>query len=255
MIKTQRDLENIYRSIAYHCTSIPITLLMGIAYLPLLAMNHPKLKADIPLQWTGIMLYLQKKILKLDYTVHSEIDLSQAHGIFAAKHQSAWETIALWHILNRPVFVLKKELLSIPIFGWYLGKADNIVIDRSAGQKAIGQIIEQAMQYLTQGRSIVLFPEGTRTQAGATVRYKQGIANVYEALQPTIYPVALNSGVFWPRNSLIRKSGTVEMHVLSAMEQGLSKQEFMEELQRVIETQTAKLVDSPIFPDEPDYLG
>ncbi len=253
MFKTQKELNDFGRSVAYNVAFSLVTLAMGLACLPLLALNHPALKSRIPHKWTGIALMLQEKILKLDYHVVRHGEVRQGQTIYAVKHQSAWETIALWHILDRPVFVLKKELLNIPVFGWYLAKADNIVIDRDSGQKAVGQIIEQAMHYLMQGRNIVIFPEGTRTEAGKKVRYKQGIANVYEALDPVIVPVALNSGVYWPRNSFIRKSGTVDVEIMHPVESGKSKQEFMQELQTVIETATAKLVESPKYPPEPDF--
>ncbi len=250
---TQEELNNLARSVAYHVAFTTLTLGMGILCLPLLAIKHPALTFVIPYKWTGWALDLQRYILGLDYEVRSVAPLSSGGVIYAVKHQSAWETLALWHILDRPVFVLKKELLSIPIFGWYLRQADNIVIDRSSGQKAVGQMIEQGMKYLMEGRNIVIFPEGTRTPAGETTRYKGGIASMYEALAPKIYPVALNSGCFWGRNALVRKPGTVEVEVLEPMPQGLPKSEFLEQLQQRIETATAPLVANPKYPPPPDY--
>ncbi len=237
-------VEHLIRSIIYQLVFIPITLAIGVLCLPLLIIKHPFLKFGLPYCWTWISLKLQKYILGLDYRVKSHVKIPKHRAVFAVKHQSAWETIALWHILNRPVFVLKKELLSIPVFGWYLRCADNIVIDRKSGQKAIGQIIEQSMKYLSEDRVIVIFPEGTRTKAGEEVRYKQGISNLYEALVPPIYPIALNSGAFWGRNSIIRRPGVVDVEVMPAMPLDLSKKEFMQELQTTIETVSAKLLHS-----------
>jgi 1-acyl-sn-glycerol-3-phosphate acyltransferase len=219
----------------------------------LLILKHPALKHAIPYRWTSIALWLQRHVLQLTYEVRSHTPLATGGVIYAVKHQSAWETIALWHILDRPVFVLKKELLSIPVFGWYLAHADNIVIDRSAGKKAVGQIIEQSTKYLMQGRNIVMFPEGTRTQAGAEVKYKSGIGAVYEAIAPTIYPVALNSGCFWGRNRFTRRAGVVEAEILPAVQSGLSKSEFMTLLQTHIETVTARLVAAPKYREMSDY--
>jgi 1-acyl-sn-glycerol-3-phosphate acyltransferase len=235
-------IEHLLRSLAYQAVFIPMTLIIGIVFLPLLIINHSFLRYRLPYLWAWIALKLQKYILGLDYRVKSHVKVPKHRAVFAVKHQSAWETIALLHILDRPVFVLKKELLRIPVFGWYLGKADNIVIDRKSGQKAIGQIIEQSMKYLSEERVIVIFPEGTRTKAGEQVRYKQGIANLYEALSPPIYPVGLNSGVFWARNSFIRRPGVVDVEIMPPMPYDLSKQEFMEALQTTIETVSTKLL-------------
>ncbi len=250
---TQDDVNNACRSLAYQVAFIAVTLGMGIAYLPLLLMRHPSLKHAVPYKWTGIALKLQRNILGLDYEMRSHVPLAKGGVIYAVKHQSAWETIALWHILDRPVFVLKKELLHIPIFGWYLGQADNIVIDRASGKKAVGQIIDQSMKYLKEGRAIVMFPEGTRSAPGAEVKYKSGIGAVYEVLSPEIYPVALNSGCFWGRNRLMRKAGTIDVEILPPLPVGLGKAAFMNVLEKQIEAVTARLVANPQFPKGSEY--
>ncbi len=216
---------------------------MGLGYLPALLSRDTAVKSRIPYRWTGVCLWLQRHLLGLDYRVSWQTDKPAGRAVFAVKHQSAWETIALWHILDRPVFVLKKELLDIPVFGWYLRHVDNIVIDRASGQKAVGQIITQAMHYLSQERVIVIFPEGTRTYPGATVRYKSGIGALYESLSPIVYPVAHNAGCFWPRNSYVRKSGTVQMEVLEPLPSGLNKKECIEMLHTRIEGATNRLLN------------
>jgi 1-acyl-sn-glycerol-3-phosphate acyltransferase len=191
-----------------------------------------------------VCLLLQRYVLRLNYYVEGTEHIApEGAVIYAVKHQSAWETLALWHILHRPVFVLKKELLDIPIFGWYLRRVDNIVIDRSSGKQAITQIIQQSRDYLAQGRNIVIFPEGTRTAVGAHTRYKAGIGALYETLTPTIIPVALNSGCFWKRNAWVRKAGIVRIRFLPPMPQGLAKEEFMEMLQSTIEEHSIKLIE------------
>lgn len=240
-------LEHCVRSVVYQVVFTSITLTMGVVCLPLLIINHSALKFMLPYIWTWIALKCQKYILNLDYRVKAHVRVPKGRAVFAVKHQSAWETIALWHILDRPVFVLKKELLRIPVFGWYLSKADNIVIDRKSGQKAIGQIIEQSMHYLTYDRNIVIFPEGTRTKPGDKVRYKQGIGNLYQALGPPVYPIGLNAGAFWGRNSLVRRSGVIDVEIMPPIKAGLPKQEFMEELQTTIETSSDKLLELPDY--------
>ena len=117
----------------------------------------------------------------------------------------------------------------------------------------MGQIIDQSMSYLKAGRSIVMFPEGTRSRVGVEAKYKGGIGAVYEALSPTIYPVALNSGCFWGRNRLMRKAGTIEMEILPPLPTGLDKSAFMSILESQIEAVTAQLVANPRFPKASDY--
>jgi 1-acyl-sn-glycerol-3-phosphate acyltransferase len=253
MTFTQNDVDAFARSLLYQLVFTCVTVGMGVACLPLLLIKHPALKHRIPHLWTGIALALQRHILRLTYEVRRHTSSPEGGTMYAVKHQSAWETIALWHIVDRPVFVLKKELLNIPIFGWYLACADNIVIDRTAGKKAVGQIITQSMVYLSAGRNIVMFPEGTRTEVGAEAKYKSGISAVYEALSPHIHPVALNSGCFWGRNCFIRKAGTVEVEILPPIAKGLSKPEFMESLQTEIETVAARMVANPKYRTAPDY--
>lgn len=220
-----------------------ITVLLGIVFLPLLLLKTKALKYFIPHLWSKIALLMQKYVLRLPYQVIGAENIAVNGGVvYAVKHQSAWETLALWHILDKPVFVLKQELLSIPIFGWYLAKADNIVIDRKAGKKAILQIIAQSEQYLNEGRNIVIFPEGTRTKVGAEAKYKAGIGALYSKLRPKVIPVALNSGVFWGRNAWVRKAGLVTVEFMQPMPQDLSVDEFMQTLQNQIETASNKLL-------------
>jgi 1-acyl-sn-glycerol-3-phosphate acyltransferase len=235
------------RSCCYQILITLITIVMGVAFLPLLLQKRPALKYFVPYWWSKCALWLQHHVLRLRYEVLGRENIVADGGvIYAVKHQSAWETLALWHILHHPIFVLKKELLDIPIFGWYLCQGDNIVIDRSSGSKAIGQIVEQSREYLGQQRNIVIFPEGTRTAVGANVRYKAGVGALYQSLQPTIIPVALNSGCFWKRNAFVRKSGVVRIQFLPAMPTNLSRDEFMQQLQSTIELATNELVKHQI---------
>jgi 1-acyl-sn-glycerol-3-phosphate acyltransferase len=235
------------RSSFYHILMWCITIFLGIVFLPLLLLKTKALKYFVPHFWSKIALVLQKHILRLPYEVIGKENIAPQGGvIYAVKHQSAWETLALWHILDRPVFVLKKELLNIPIFGWYLAKADNIVIDRGDGRGAILQIINQSEKYLSEGRNIVIFPEGTRTRVGAEVKYKAGIGALYGRLYPKVIPVALNSGVFWGRNAWVRRKGLVKVQFLQEAPTDLSVEEFMNYLQNQIESATNSLIKSDI---------
>jgi 1-acyl-sn-glycerol-3-phosphate acyltransferase len=162
--------------------------------------------------------------------------------LVAAKHQSAWETFALQTLFDNPLFILKRELLWIPFFGWLLWKGRMVAIDRRAGSRALSDMTARACEELADGRQLIIFPEGTRRPAGAEPKYKFGVAHLYEAAGVTCLPVALNSGVFWPRRSILRYPGTVVIEVLDPIPPGLDKSEFFARLQDTIETATARLV-------------
>src|SRR3954447_24142742 len=118
--------------------------------------------------------------------------------LVASKHQSVWETFALIPLFDDPAFIYKRELIWIPVFGWYLWKSDMVPVDRRARGGAMSGMIDSARRELTRGRQIIIFPEGTRTAPGASPAYKSGLANLYMATNVPCLPVALNSGVFWP---------------------------------------------------------
>jgi 1-acyl-sn-glycerol-3-phosphate acyltransferase len=250
---TVEDLNAIGRSLVYHPAFILSTLAMGVALAPALFGKDEAVKAAIPYRWTKWALRLQADILRLTYEVKYCSQLPQGRAIFAVKHQSAWETMALWHIIDRPVFVLKKELLDIPVFGAYLKAADNIAIDRSAGKGAMEDMLRQAHTFLQAGRNIVIFPEGTRTAIDAQSRYKQGISYLYEAFNVPIYPVALNSGCFWGRNAFIRRAGVIDVEILPAIPKGLSRDMFMDVLQQQIEGITKRLVKQARYREVFEY--
>jgi 1-acyl-sn-glycerol-3-phosphate acyltransferase len=169
--------------------------------------------------------------------------------IIASKHESTLETFAL--TLHAPdfTFVLKRELLSIPFFGWYLRRAEQLGIDRSKGSQALTNITREASRILAEGRQIFYFPEGTRRAVGAPSAYRSGIAHVYMATGAVCLPVALNSGLFWPRRGLLRRRGTVVIAFLKPIQPGLDKRTFMRLLQQSIETASAELVAEAIAND------
>jgi 1-acyl-sn-glycerol-3-phosphate acyltransferase len=162
--------------------------------------------------------------------------------IVACKHQSAWETLALFLLLPDPTYVLKRELMWLPLFGWLATKARMIPIDRGSHAKALTSMIAAARREAGRGRQIVIFPEGTRMPPGAKPRYLPGAAFLYADLGLPCVPIALNSGLFWPRRSLRRRPGTVVAEVLDPIPAGLDKREFLKRLQGGIEDATARLV-------------
>ena len=170
--------------------------------------------------------------------------------IVASKHQSAWETFALLTLFDNPLFILKRELEWIPIFGWLLIKGRMVPVNRGAGSQALAEMTERARLELSRGRQLIIFPEGTRRPAGAEPRYKYGVAHLYAAAGVPCLPIALNSGVFWPRRkALMLKPGTVVVEILDPIMPGLDKDAFFKRLQGEMEAATARLIaaaNSPV---------
>ena len=162
--------------------------------------------------------------------------------LVASKHQSFWEAFTLLTLFDDPAFIVKRELMWIPFFGWLLWKADQVPVDRRAKGGAIAGMMEHARAALAEGRQIVIFPEGTRTAPGAPPAYKSGLANLYAATDAACLPIALNAGVFWPRRKFLRYPGTIVLEVLDPIPPGLDRNAFAARVQDDIETATARLI-------------
>jgi len=162
--------------------------------------------------------------------------------IVACKHQSFWETFALFEVLRDPTYVLKRELMWLPLFGWLARKARMIPIDRGARVTSLARMTAATRREIADARQIVIFPEGTRQAPGAAPRYMPGVAYLYSEIGLPCVPVALNSGLFWPRRSLLRFPGTVLVEVLDPIPPGLDKRAFLAQLRSVIEEATTRLV-------------
>jgi 1-acyl-sn-glycerol-3-phosphate acyltransferase len=162
--------------------------------------------------------------------------------LVAAKHQSLWETFALVPLFADPAFILKRELMWVPLFGWLARKAQMIPVDRGARSQALAAIAASAKIELARNRQIVIFPEGTRRPPGAEPSYKYGVVHLYAESGVACLPIALNSGLFWPRRSFRRYPGTIVVEFLDPIAPGLDRKVFFERLQDVIETATARLI-------------
>jgi len=162
--------------------------------------------------------------------------------LVSSKHQSLWETFALLPLLSDPAYIMKRELMWIPFFGWYTWKAGMIAVDRGKGSQALSAMNARARREAARGRQIIIFPEGTRRPPGAEPKYKYGIVHLYAEMGVPCLPIALNSGLFWPRRSILRYPGTIRVEVLDPIPPGLGKEAFFERLQRDVEAATARLV-------------
>ena len=192
--------------------------------------------------WARTSLWLLRVLCGTRFEVRGAGKIPAGGLLVAAKHQSVWETFALLPLLADPAFILKRELMWIPLFGWEAWKAEQIPIDRGARAQTLPALIERARAALANRRQIVIFPEGTRRPPGAEPAYKFGVARLYRAGDVPCLPIALNSGLFWPRRSFLRYPGTILVEILDPIPPGLDPRAFFERLQAGIETATARLV-------------
>ncbi|MBP5697937.1 MAG: 1-acyl-sn-glycerol-3-phosphate acyltransferase [Alphaproteobacteria bacterium] len=163
--------------------------------------------------------------------------------IYASKHESAFETFAYTAIIPNSIFILKKELTYLPLFGWGQALYGMIAVDRSAGSKAMKGMLRDAKKRVAEGRNIIIFPEGTRCKHGEVKGYKSGVLFLAEGLDMQIVPAALNTGLHWGKGAFLKYPGTVTFEFMPPMKVSdfASKKEFMEELEKRIESKCAEL--------------
>ena len=192
--------------------------------------------------WARNNLWLLRVICNIRVEYRGAEKIPQGPLIVAAKHQSIWETFALLPFFDQPLYILKRELEWIPFFGWYLIKANMIGVVRSAGGRSLLEMARRAGAEVRRGRQLIIFPEGTRRPVDAPPRYKTGVSQVYLGCGVTCLPVALNSGLFWPRRTFMRYPGTVVVEFLDTLPPGLSREEFLTQLSAEIEEATNRIV-------------
>ncbi|MEW5756713.1 MAG: lysophospholipid acyltransferase family protein [Pseudomonadota bacterium] len=163
-------------------------------------------------QWARFNIWWLRVTCKLDYVVEGRENIPQEPVIVFCKHQSTWETLIMQVLLPPQVWVLKRELLWVPVFGWGLALLKPIAIQRGAGRKAVFQIVDQGVQRLRDGQWVVIFPEGTRVAPGERVRYGIGGAVLAERSGGfKVLPVAHNAGEYWGRRQFIKRPGTIKI--------------------------------------------
>ncbi|MCK5284816.1 MAG: 1-acyl-sn-glycerol-3-phosphate acyltransferase [Alphaproteobacteria bacterium] len=223
-----------------------VTAIICIICIPLLFLPQSWFIGAIKF-WIHIVTILEKNILGLTYEVRGLENLPKTGSyLVAAKHQSAYETFKLHILFDNPAIILKKELLRIPLWGMYLKKSDVISIDRKTPERALISIEEGAHRVVKQGRPIIIFPQGTRVrpeQSTLDKPYKPGIARIQDTTNLPIIPLALNSGIFWPRSGWLKSSGTIIFEFLSPIEPGKSRKDLMSELEKKIENESSRLMN------------
>jgi len=187
-------------------------------------------------------LWLLRVIVGTKFELRGRNNIPAGPCLVASKHQSAWETFALIPLFRDPALLMKRELFWIPFHGWFSKKFEMIPVDRDKGPSALRRMLREARKRIEAGREIIIFPEGTRRAPGAPPSYKTGVVLLYEALGVPCVPVALNSGLFWPRRSLTRRPGTIIVEILEPIPPGLPKKEFLSRLEETLETATNRLL-------------
>lgn len=230
-------LRSILFNIAYYLN----LLVWMLAILPTLALPRVAFTRMARL-WAGTSLWLLRVIAGTRVEFRGVEKIPRGGVLVASKHQSLWETFALLRIFDDPAYVLKRELMWIPVFGWYAWKSRSVPVNRSAGSAALVAMNLRAREEVEAGRQIIIFPEGTRRPPGAAPAYKYGIAHLYDRLGVPCVPIALNSGCFWPRRKLSRFPGTIVVEVLDTIKPGMPRDEFFATLQTRIETASDALL-------------
>jgi len=225
------------RSALFMAWFVILTLVMAIIFLPLLAAPR-KATVRMARQWARASLWGLRVFAGIDERRIGKVP--QGGVLVASKHMSMWDTLALYLALDDPGIVLKRELLRIPFYGWYLGKAAAIPIDRGAGADALRRMTHAAQQVLAEGRPILIFPEGTRKKPGAPPDYKPGVAGLYGLLGVACVPAALDSGCYW--QGFTKHPGTISLEFLEAIPPGLKRREFMALLEQRIEDTTNRML-------------
>ena len=225
------------RSALFLVWFLVITTILSLIFLPVLALPR---RATVWLArlWARLTFWGLKVFAGIDWEIRGLPPRGAV--LVASKHMSMWDTLALYLALYEPAIVLKRELLRIPFYGWFLGKAAAIPIDRSAGVSALRKMSDAARQVLAQGRPILIFPEGTRKKPGAAPDYKPGVAALYGQLDVECVPVALNSGVYW--TGFLKRPGTIVLQFLEPIAPGLKRGAFMTLLEQRIEGATNQLL-------------
>lgn len=229
------------RSLVFNLAFYVVTALMMLFGLWLLAAPRAWAMAGLKLHGK-ICVWLLRVICGVRMEVRGRDRLPEGPCLVVAKHQSAWDTFALVPLFRDPAIVLKAELARIPLYGWFCRKFEHIFVARDRAAVALRAMLADAKVKSAAGREILIFPEGTRREPGAPPDYKPGYVALYDALAAPVVPLALNSGLFWPRNSFLRHPGVVIVEILETVPPGLPRAEARRRIEGEIETASAALI-------------
>lgn len=242
------------QALLFHLGSYGVTAFIAFLYLPFLVLPGRWMHHGTRL-WVRITFWLLRVTAGLDWQVRGRDHLPAGPAIFASKHQSAWETLVFYLLFDDPAYVLKRELFWIPFYGWYAKKARSVAVDRGGGARAMRSMIQGAEAAIADGRNIIIFPEGTRAAPGSGRPFHPGAAALYARLGVPLVPVALNSGLFWPRRRFLKRPGRITLEFLPAIEPGLDRKELRARLEGVIQDATRRLEGEAQSAPEPRRDG
>lgn len=231
------------RSLAFQIAFYLATTLCLLVFLPLLpVLSRAGLWRTGVIWWVNTNVFLLRVLAGIRAEFRGIENIPEGPLLIAAKHQSAWETFALLPLFADPAFILKQELMSIPVFGWFAAHTQMIPVDRKGGSTALKAMTRRAQADMAAGRQILIFPEGTRRPPGAPPDYKFGVAYLYANLKVPCLPIALNSGLFWPRRAFLLRPGTIRVEILPPIPPGLPRAAFMARLEGEIESASDRLL-------------
>ncbi len=229
------------RSLLFNVLIAVSLVVVGVPCLPILVLSRPTARR-ITRAWTHWLLWLLRHLVGLNVELRGMQHVPAGPAIFAAKHQSALETFYLTLLLPQADFVVKRELVMIPIAGWYLATLGTLPVNRGAGARALKGLLSHARASVESGRSILIFPEGTRTPLGTQQPYHPGIAALYTKLDLPVIPIALNTGLYWRRRSFAKRPGVAVIEFLEPIPPGLDRRSFMAQLKDRIDVASAQLL-------------
>lgn len=213
-----------------------------IVFSPYYFLADRKAAWSVPKNWVMANHRLQEKIVGTTFEIEGLENIPPGGYIFAPKHQSFWDAYGLLPWLDDPVYILKRELMWIPLFGQYISKMKMIPVNRGARGKVMAEVLERTKREIESGRQLIIYPEGTRRPAGARPDYKYGIARLYRDLDVPVVPVVMHPGLFWPRRKFLRYPGHFKVQILPPIEAGLDPDVFMAKLVDVMETASDRLL-------------
>ncbi|MCX7684490.1 MAG: 1-acyl-sn-glycerol-3-phosphate acyltransferase [Acetobacteraceae bacterium] len=227
------------RSAFFNLAFFALTIVMAVVCLPLLPWRGPT-EAALRL-WARAVLWLLSAVVGLRVRAVGFEHLPEGAAILAAKHQSAFDTVFWLTLRPLPAYVLKRELLWIPLYGWFAARAGMIPVDRAGGGAALRRMLRAARAALAAGRKIVIFPEGTRTAPGESRPWQPGVAALAATGAPVL-PVATDSGRFWGRRAFLKRPGVLSVVVLPPLPAGLPRDEMLRQAQAAVEAESLRLL-------------
>ena len=216
----------IIRSILFNAAFYLNLIVRMIVLSPVFFLSPHRKAWSVPKKWVLSNHWLQATIVGTTFEIEGLENIPEGGYIFAPKHQSFWDAYGLLPWLDDPVYILKRELTWIPLFGWYIRKMRMIPVDRGARGKVMAAVLERAKKEMARGRQLIIFPEGTRRPPGAVPDYKFGIARIYADLDVPVVPVAMHPGLFWPRRKFLRFPGHFKVRILPPIPPGLDRDVF-----------------------------